>query len=82
MAIKRKRRKQSGIIYFAVNNRVDDMVKIGKTIESAEKRLEYANKTTRYNISFCSHAVCCPNSFITCFLGISRVFIRHVSVHL
>ena len=40
----RKRKKQSGIVYFAVNHRISGMVKIGKTIDSAEKRLEYANK--------------------------------------
>ena len=48
MPIKRKRKKQSGIIYFAVNNRIENMVKIGKTIESAEKRLEYANKSNPF----------------------------------
>ena len=44
MAIKRKRKKESGIIYFAVNYKIKNMVKIGKTIDSVEKRLEYANK--------------------------------------
>ena len=44
MARIRKRKKQSGIVYFAVNNRIDGMVNIGKTIDSADKRLEYANK--------------------------------------
>ena len=41
MAAKRvkKRRKKSGIVYFAVNNRIPEMVKIGRTIDSAEKRL-------------------------------------------
>ena len=49
MAI-RKNRKKSGIIYFAENNRVDGMVKIGKTIESADKRLEFANKRNEFMI--------------------------------
>ncbi|MBE8190346.1 MAG: GIY-YIG nuclease family protein [Candidatus Thioglobus sp.] len=40
----RKRVKKSGIIYFAVNPRIPDMVKIGMTIESAESRLKTANR--------------------------------------
>ena len=48
MARQRKRKKQSGIVYFAVNHRIKDMVKIGKTVESADKRLEYANKTNPF----------------------------------
>ena len=48
MARVRKRKKQSGIVYFAVNNRIDGMVKIGKTIDSADKRLEYANKSNPF----------------------------------
>ena len=50
MAAKRvkKRRKKSGIVYFAVNNRIPEMVKIGRTIDSAEKRLEYANRKNEF----------------------------------
>ena len=47
MAIKkrsRKRIKKSGIIYFAVNERVPNMVKIGMTIATAEERITYANR--------------------------------------
>ena len=38
-----KRKKKSGIVYFAVNNRIENMVKIGMTIDTAESRLEKAN---------------------------------------
>ena len=40
----RKRVKKSGVIYFAVNNRILDMVKIGMTIATAEERITYANR--------------------------------------
>lgn len=40
----RKRVKKSGIIYFAVNNRITNMVKIGMTTETAESRLRTANR--------------------------------------
>ena len=40
----RKRVKKSGVIYFAVNKRVPDMVKIGMTIATAEERIIYANR--------------------------------------
>ena len=40
----RKRIKKSGVIYFAVNNRIPDMVKIGMTIATAEERITYANR--------------------------------------
>ena len=40
----RKRVKKSGIVYFAVNHRIPDMVKIGMTTESAESRLKTANR--------------------------------------
>ena len=48
MARVKKRKKLSGIIYFAVNTRILNMVKIGKSIDSAEKRLESANKTNPF----------------------------------
>ena len=44
----RKRKKKSGIVYFAVNNRIVDMVKIGMTIESADRRLENANRKNEF----------------------------------
>lgn len=40
----KKRIKKSGIIYFAVNNRIPNMVKIGMTIDTAESRLRTANR--------------------------------------
>jgi hypothetical protein len=40
----RKRVKKSGLIYFAVNHRIPDMVKIGMTTDSAEARLKTANR--------------------------------------
>lgn len=40
----RKRVKKSGVVYFAVNDRVPGMVKIGMTVDSAERRLELANR--------------------------------------
>ena len=48
MAKARKRKKLSGVVYFAVNSRIPNMVKIGKSIDSAEKRLESANKTNAF----------------------------------
>lgn len=50
MARVKKRKKLSGIIYFAVNTRIPNMVKIGKSIDSAEKRLESANKTNAFMV--------------------------------
>lgn len=47
MAVKsrsKKRTKKSGIIYFAINSRISQIVKIGMTINSAELRLKYANR--------------------------------------
>ena len=47
MAIKRrakKRLKKSGLIYFATNTRLDKLVKIGMTVNSAEERLNTANR--------------------------------------
>jgi hypothetical protein len=47
MAVKkktRKRVKKSGVIYFATNSRVPNMVKIGMTIVTAEERIIYANR--------------------------------------
>jgi Zn-finger domain-containing protein len=46
----KKRRKLSGVVYFAVNTRIPNMVKIGKSIDSAEKRLEFANKTNAFMV--------------------------------
>ena len=43
-----KRKKRSGIVYFAVNNRIKKMVKIGMTIDSAERRLENANRKNEF----------------------------------
>ncbi len=40
----KRRVKKSGIIYFAINSRLDSMVKIGMTIDSAEARLTTANR--------------------------------------
>ena len=40
----RKRVKKSGIIYFAINNRVSNIVKLGMTTDSAESRLRTANR--------------------------------------
>ena len=48
MAKARKRKKLSGVVYFAVNSRIPNMVKIGKSTDSAEKRLESANKTNAF----------------------------------
>ena len=48
MPVKKKRRKKSGIVYFATNNRINNMVKIGQTIDSAVKRLEAANKSNPF----------------------------------
>jgi membrane carboxypeptidase/penicillin-binding protein len=39
-----KRLKKTGIIYFAINTRIPNMVKVGKTTESAESRLKTANR--------------------------------------
>ena len=43
-----KRKKKSGIVYFAVNNRIENMVKIGMTIDTAENRLEQANRKNEF----------------------------------
>ena len=43
-----KRKKRSGIVYFAVNNRIEKMVKIGMTIDTAESRLEQANRKNEF----------------------------------
>lgn len=40
----RKRVKKSGIIYFAVNSRIPNIVKLGMTTDSAESRLKTANR--------------------------------------
>ena len=40
----RKRAKKSGLVYFAVNPRIPGIVKIGMTTDSAERRLELANR--------------------------------------
>ena len=45
---KNKRVKKSGVIYFAVNNRIESMVKIGMTVGTAESRLKTANKTHEF----------------------------------
>lgn len=44
----RKRLKKSGILYFAVNNRVPNIVKIGMTTDSAESRLMSANRKNEF----------------------------------
>ena len=44
----RKRVKKSGVIYFAVNPRCPNMVKIGMSIDSAEARLSSANKRNEF----------------------------------
>ena len=44
----RKRKKKSGIVYFAVNNRIPNIVKIGMTIDTAERRLELANRKNEF----------------------------------
>ena len=43
-----KRKKKSGIVYFAVNNRIENMVKIGMTIDSAQRRLDLANRKNEF----------------------------------
>ena len=43
-----KRKKRSGIVYFAVNNRIENMVKIGMTIDSAQRRLDLANRKNEF----------------------------------
>ena len=51
MVVKRKSRKRvkkSGIIYFAINNRIPEMVKIGMTILSADERLKTANRKNEF----------------------------------
>jgi hypothetical protein len=50
MALKKPRRriKKSGLVYFAVNTRIPNIVKTGMTIDSAEKRLEAANKRNEF----------------------------------
>ena len=45
---RKKRRKKSGIVYFAENSRIKNMVKIGLTVDSAVKRLESANKRNEF----------------------------------
>lgn len=46
---KSKRRvKKAGIIYFAVNNRLANIVKIGATIKSAEDSLKQANRKNEF----------------------------------
>ena len=44
----KKRRKLSGIVYFAQNYIIPDIVKIGMTIETAESRLKSANKRNEF----------------------------------
>ena len=44
----KKRRKLSGIVYFAQNYIIPDMVKIGMTIETADSRLKSANKRNEF----------------------------------
>lgn len=50
----RKRKKRSGIVYFAVNTRIPNIVKIGMTIDSAEKRLEQANRKNEFMCGYWS----------------------------
>ena len=40
----KKRVKKSGLIYFATNTRLADIVKIGMTVNTAEERLNTANR--------------------------------------
>ena len=44
----KKRKKKSGVVYFAVNNRIENMVKIGMTIDSAQRRLDLANRKNEF----------------------------------
>ena len=44
----KKRKKKSGVVYFAVNNRIENMVKIGMTIDSVEGRLASANRKNEF----------------------------------
>ena len=46
--IKTIRKKKSGVVYFAVNNRIKNMVKIGMTIDSAQSRLDKANRKNEF----------------------------------
>ena len=48
----KKRTKKSGIVYFAINNRLEGMVKIGMTIDTANARLNFANKRNEFMPGF------------------------------
>lgn len=50
----RKRTKRSGLVYFAVNNRVLNMVKIGMTTDNADRRLELANRKCEFMVGIWS----------------------------
>ena len=36
----KKRRKQSGLVYFAINDKINNVVKIGKTVESIKNDIK------------------------------------------
>ena len=44
----KKRKKKSGVVYFAANNRIENMVKIGMTIDTVEGRLAAANRKNEF----------------------------------
>ena len=44
----KKSRKLSGIVYFAENHLIPEIVKIGMTIVNAQERLSKANKTNEF----------------------------------
>lgn len=44
----RSRKKKSGVVYFAVNNRLPNIVKIGMTIDTVERRIELANRKNEF----------------------------------
>ena len=48
----KRSRKKSGIVYFAENNRLEGMVKIGKTIDTANARLAVANRKNEFMPGF------------------------------
>ena len=44
----KKRRKQSGLVYFAINDKINNVVKIGKTVESIKNVLKNANTSNAF----------------------------------
>ena len=44
----KKRTKKTGVVNFATNNRIKNMVKIGMTIDAVEGRLAFANRKNEF----------------------------------